>query len=381
MLGFSRRFVADRIGLDEDRLSAIELGQSPPSATEIELLARFYGLDDALLENEPIVIRRGEGIELLALSKEQPIDPETRTRIIGAANAARDLVDLEAALGLPARYAQWAQRVPPPRRGKDDAPFAVGAGWARAARKHLGLRGVVASVRDLLRDSWPFLRVLYADLGWRSDVTGVTFVDQVRGPTIVLNMLGRNENALVRRFSLAHEFAHVLIDYQRGQPLELFSTYKHGESLDIEARANAFAVRFLCPEPVARRLAEDNRERPLEAVKALVDTWGLHYAAARLYLNNLGHLYEIPPQPPVGLLTGSGSLAARARWELAEAPPLPARFPLTDVPPERQTDVAELAARLFAAGQISRGRLCEYLEVSRQAAVERVVDHFGLTPE
>ncbi|MEZ4475605.1 MAG: hypothetical protein R3F60_33375 [bacterium] len=49
------------------------------------------------------------------------------------------------------------------------------------------------------------------------------------------------------------------------------------------------------------------------------------------------------------------------------------------MPPERRTFIAELAARRFAQGALSRGRFCEYLEVSRAEEVERVVDYFGFT--
>ena len=376
LLGFRDRFVADRLAIPLERLQAIESGAAEPSVTEIELLAEFYGIDEERLEDEPIVIIKGEGVELLALNQELPVDDAGKARVVRAANAARDLVALEAMADCPARLELLkTNRIAPPVRARDEQPYKTGANWGRSARKHLGLHAPIASMRDLVHDHWPALRVLYADLGSKTGVAGLTFVDATRGPTIVLNLRGRNEHPLVRRFSLAHELGHVLIDLQRGQPLALLSTYKTGAHLDVEARANAFAMRLLCPEQVARRIA---REQTSEgAVRILINRWGVHYAAARLYLRNVANVTDLPPQMPTGMLEDSASLKARQRWAQAERPDLLADFPIAEVPPERRTMIAKLASRLHAEGTISRGRLCEYLRVSRAADVERIADFFG----
>ena len=379
-LGFSPSFAASRLGMDVSRLEAIESGTAVPSVTESELMARLYGIDEELLEETPIVLRHGDGIQLLALRNElEPLGADTTSRIIEVANAAQELMSLESELGLPDRQLEFAtRRMAPPTRRKDQAPHAVGANWARALCKSLALNGPVPSVTALVAHAWPQVRVLYADLGKNAGLSGLTFADGRRGPTIVLNLRGRNEHPLVRRFSLAHELAHLLIDFQRGQPLALLSQFGTDQSLDIEARANAFAMRLLCPEKRAREIVRRCEGDALQAARLLVIEWGVHYGAARLYLRNIAGVLALPPQPPPDFLTSFDEAVARRKWDEAEQSDLDSRFPFPSVPSERQTHLARAAVRLFAQGKMSRGRLCDTLYISRAESVERLVDYFDL---
>jgi hypothetical protein len=221
-------------------------------------------------------------------------------------------------------------------------------------------------MRELVAEAFPWVSVLYADMT-PSGPAGLTFADAVRGPTIVLNTVGKNANPAVRRFSLAHELCHVLFDRVRSEPLAILSGYLTEVGLERERRANAFAVRLLCPESVLRSLDAD---RPLDSVRQLLE-YGLHYAAIRLDLRVEAGI-EVPLIMPPGQLSGM-----EPELERAEAPIGVDSFPLKDAPPERRTLVAEAAARAYASGLIVRDELADYIGVTPADNVASVLDHFG----
>src|SRR5690606_29844633 len=110
------------------------------------------------------------------------------------------------------------------------------------------------------------------------------------------------------RFSLAHELCHLIVDLNQGQPLATVSEFLGESHLPREQRANSFAVRLLCPEAVLNRLAATGDE--VEAAKHVMAEYGLHYAAARLYLKNVAHM-DLPPAPPLALM----QIANLPKWQ------------------------------------------------------------------
>lgn len=351
------------------RLAELEEGDAP-TVYEAEKLGSVYGLDPDLLMDQPIVLEATDGVSVLALLDEfQEVSADTKVAILSAATAARDLVTLKARLGEPDPWSDFVAsfRLSHARGGA--TPFAQGRHYANGLRRklRLGDRPIV-SVRDLVRDAFPSIAVLYADL-FDPKLAGVTFADKVRGPTIVLNLQGKNCNPGVRRFSLAHELCHVLVDSDRAEPLASLSGFLSDRGLDRERRANAFAARLLCPEEVVRKLPSDG----LAAARALIEDYGFHYQAARLYLRNVGSL-ELPPQPPSGLIGAELS----SRWHLAEEALGLLQFPIVDVPSVRRTEVAVAAAKLYATGGIPRDAFARLLGVTPAHDVESVLAYFGL---
>src|SRR5690606_30796230 len=147
-------------------------------------------------------------------------------------------------------------------------------------RLELGTRPI-DSVRDLVATYFPAINLLYARLT-QDGPAGLSFADRFRGTTIVLNLDGKNENPCVRRFSLAHELYHILHDWNRQEPLALISGFLTDTGLEIERRANAFAMRFLCPSSKLRGV------HTAQDLVTLLREYGLHYAAIRLYLEKEG---------------------------------------------------------------------------------------------
>jgi len=370
LLGYRFESVVRLTGLAPERLRAIETG-ADPTVYEVERLAEVYGVDEEKLGEVPIELSPGDGVQVLAsLAEFREIDDVTRARIVGAANAAREFVRLlrmESEDDPRNRFRKELGAVPGPNRRF--APFRQGgmlATWVRRRWK-LGSRPI-RSLRDLVEQSLPAIGLLYADLG-SNGPAGLTFADALRGPTIVLNLRGKNTNPSVRRFSLAHELCHLLVDWTH-EPLAVISGYLTESSLEREQRANAFAVRLLCPESVLDRIGRKRSD--VEAARDLY-RYGLHYSAIRLYLRKQANV-ELPPTPPPEL----AAIGTEAVWAQAEEPAGIRGFPLDDVPSERRTVVARTAARLYSAGRIPRDAFADALGVTPGHEVERVLDYFGL---
>lgn len=374
LLGYRFDSVVRLASISAERLRAVEGEGAGPTVFEAEALSELYGIDSDRLLEQPIRLQPGDAVETLASLEEfVEVGDAIRARIVAAANAARDLVTLRKLQGLKedprSRFTRDTRQLARPRRAS--APHGEGAYYATEWRKVLRLgSSPLPSLRDLVAERFPAITVLYARLG-PDGPAGLSFADQLRGPTMVLNLDGKNVNPVVRRFSMAHELCHLLVDWDRRQSLAVLSGYLTDSGLDRERRANAFAVRFLCPPSVIPRL---DREAPSVAASKLSE-YGLPYAAVRLYLHNEASI-DLPHTPPPELV-GVGTETA---WATAEEPHGLSDFPLPDVPPERRTAVAQAAARAHSQGLIGRDAFARYLGVTPAADLERVLDFFALNP-
>jgi len=359
MFGFRLQTVADLSELGRDRLTAIEGGDAP-SVYELERLADVYGLDSDLLWDDPIVIDSEHGAAALAsLDEFRGLGDMTRAKLVRSARAAQDLVTLRKLLGLSVPALPKLAASNPL-----DEPFQQGASLAHALRTHLGLLlKPIDSMRDLIAIKLPGVAVLAANLG-SDGPAGLGFADSTRGPAIVLNLRGKNENAAVRRFSLAHELCHLLADWNRVEPLASISGYLSESGLAQEQRANAFAVRFLCPESVVQGL---HALRDEDALSVLMDEYKLPYRAARLYLRNEAKI-QLPDVGP--------AMLPDPALEAQETLRAVADFPLDEVPYERRGPLAELAVRAWCRGKIGRDACARYLGVTAGSEIERVADFF-----
>ncbi len=361
MFGFRLDTVAELTRLNSDRLRDIEAG-ADPSVYEREMLAEAYGLDADHLWEDPIVIPQAHVASALASQAEfRELGDMTRARLIRAARAAQDLVRLRTLLAQPSQPLPVLAR-PDPR----EPPYKQGALLAHELRAKLSVgAGPIRSLRDLVTTMLPGVAVLSADLGSEGPA-GLAFAYESHGPTLVLNLRGKNENPSVRRFSLAHEICHLFADWDHSEPRATISGYLSDTGLDREQRANGFAVRFLCPETVVYRLKGVRDE---DAIRVLVDEFKLHYRAAQLYLRNEANIH-LPENGPTAL--PDHELESLGTW------PAVRDFPLDDVPCERRGPLADLAVRAWCSGQISRDECASFLRVTPAAEIERVADFLGV---
>ncbi|MGB8296079.1 MAG: XRE family transcriptional regulator [Polyangia bacterium] len=375
LLHYTREGAARLSRISIERLTRIEDNGEPPSVFEVESLSRIYGIDADLLADDPIRLAPGDGVATLASLEEfRGLDDVTRMRVVAAANAARDLNHLRRLEQSESDPRERFRKEQPRVRMRKDAPaFRQGAQCAADLRRHRGIGDKpITSVRDFVIEQFPSVAVLYAELGGAGPA-GLTFLDRLRGPTVVLNLEGKNKNPCVRRFSLAHELCHLLLDWNKQDTIASISGYLNEARLAVEQRANAFAVRLICPEKIVKGLgAKDHRLVDAKTVKALA-SYGLPYGALRLYLRNEGGV-ELPEVPSLEL----GALGTEPQWISAEEPAGIAGFPLPEVKPERRTLIAQIAARLYSTGRLRRDAFADALGVTPGADLESVLDFFAL---
>ena len=347
-------------------MALLEKDNSSITVWESEVLGELYGVDgDVLAEDEPRVPPHTVVSALASTDEFHTIGDSVRARVIAVANAAREIVRLRTLLG-----------ISPPELEKievstQDIAYKVGARAAQLARDRFGLDDhAILSVRDLFREALAGADLLHAHLG-PDGPAGLTFASPAFGPVVALNLDGRNTNPCVRRFSLAHELYHLLVDWNHREPLATLSGWlKDGEQFEREQRANSFAIRFLCPESQLPNTTDVS-----ESASTLMVKWGLHYQAARLYLRNERGL-SLPGVPPLELKV----IGAESAWERDEKPDGLDSFPVLACPPERRTRVAYLAAQAYSRGLVARDAFARSLGVSPIEDVERVMDYLGIDP-
>ncbi len=164
---------------------------------------------------------------------------------------------------------------------------------AAKAREILGLgHEPIKSMRDLLEKELgiPLVQIELPD----SIAGGTVSFDHGRG--IFVNIQGNNDEAGVRRFTLAHELGHLLWDPdselrrivvdEYDSLSELTQTIEENDDYDfVEARANAFAIEFLAPGAQVKEVFQSENS-PSAGLKKVMDFFGLSYTAAKYHIFN-----------------------------------------------------------------------------------------------
>lgn len=235
--GLSQAQVAEQLGLSRPTVSLIEAGGRRVTSREMAALARLFGrtMEEFFQDQfEPQAA-------LSALFRAQ-LGADAPPRTLEAAgrclDLGRELTRLEALLDLSRSPTHDLPRIstPAPTTVMD----AVQQGEATAAeeRRRLGLGDApVADLAGLLESHG--VRTGVAELP--EEVDGVTLNAPEVGTFVVVN--GRNRSHR-RRFSLAHECAHVLLDWREPGRISTRQNVRDPR----EVRANAFAAAFLMPE-------------------------------------------------------------------------------------------------------------------------------------
>lgn len=124
---------------------------------------------------------------------------------------------------------------------------------------------------------------------------------------MVLNVNGRNQNELVRRFTLAHEACHVLFDRHDLAALSRLDAHDDLYAYSDDTRgphevgATAFAIHLLAP----KHLSEEVWTRVRGDIPGAMLAFGISFEAARAHLANyslqpLGERIVGVPTPPSG---------------------------------------------------------------------------------
>jgi len=346
-LGLNLDTVAEASGLDPGSLNSYESGKLEVPGDVLWRLSDVLGVPIEDIDTEALLGRHLAVMAVRFRADQRVVPDRVRLAVARAASAARDYVQLEDIAERPTRYesvARWPRAPQLPRR----EIWKSGRDLATLVRDRLGIDGPVGSMLNLVEKDLGALVI------WQKlpvDIAGYAFCDEIHGPAVVLNVNGRNQNELVRRFTLAHEACHVLFDRYDLEGLSRFDayddlyTYSDDTRDPHEIRANAFAIHLLAPEP---RLRESwTRERG--DIRRVMLAFGISFEATRAHLGNYGLL---PFAERVVRVTTSPS----DEWRAAESSELwyPA---FDDVPIERRHAIAKLAFELWVNGRITTSRL------------------------
>ncbi len=243
--------VARSLDISRSTVVQIEQGNRTVSSIELQKLAFLFGRDMRDFFREDF--RAEDAIVALFRAEADAADHDgVFQRLRECIALGRELTNLEQLLGIARDLAAVAQYPLPTPQKRWDA-IQQGERVASEERRRLGLGTAPApDMVELLETQG--VRTAVVELP--TDVSGLTISDGQVGLFTVANAIhhvGR------RRFSFAHEFAHVLVDRERSG---LISRSSRKNDLS-EIRANAFAAAFLMPrEGVQQFVAGLGKGRP-----------------------------------------------------------------------------------------------------------------------
>jgi Zn-dependent peptidase ImmA (M78 family)/transcriptional regulator with XRE-family HTH domain len=346
--GLTQEDVARDLQLARTTVVAIEAGDRRLRPQELVRMAELYGerLDELLRPGAP---PRRLTAHLRAAFGGMPEEPELARAVAQVQRLAEDFAELEKLMGagMGARY--------PPRYdlpGKD--PERQAEWLARAERERLQLGdGPLPHLRDVLEHDVG-LRIFSLPLPAR--VAGLFGSDDHLGACVAINAHQRWER---QRFSLAHEYAHFLIDRDRPDVSVALASYRRVPA--VERFAEAFARFLLLPQSGVERRFEAAKEAAGRLTNALLlqqaDYWQVSLQAMVLRLEDLrliksGHWARLERE---GFRPDEGRRLLGLPLTAPDAVLLPRRFQV-------------LALTAYREGRISEGRLAAFMRQDRVTA-------------
>lgn len=322
LLGLEIRHLLATAGVSAGAIEKLESYRWIP-IRQAERIARALGLDERTMswkseapaENERVAVR------LRTIGDDDPRLTSHVVSVIAEASwVAAAQARLQEKLGL----------VPSPHGIEPSADygapgrpaFRCGYELASRARDELGLgreNPLEESLRDLA-ESRLGIPVIQVEMG--DEIAGAT-IDVGGNRAIILNLGGRNRNALVRRSTVAHELGHYLYDPPGN--LETMRVDDYDQVADqagrihdpVEQRANAFGVEFIAPRSALaahfRKEMADHNDAP-RALLALIDRFGVSHTAVRNQLQN-ALAGEVDPE---SLVLPRGGRPDADKWEAIE---------------------------------------------------------------
>lgn len=268
--GMTQDAVATHLGVSRPTVVQIEAGNRSVSSLELDKLSYLFGRDI----REFVAASFQQEDTLAALFRAQPdvvSQPVVMEKLRECMALGRELTNLEGLVGLGrdlAAVATYPMQIP---RARWEA-IQQGQRLAEEERRRLGLGSApLPDLAELLEAQG--VRTGLVDLP--EDVSGLTLSDRKVGLFVVAN---RVHHYLRRRFSFAHEFAHVVVDRER---FGLISRASERDDL-VEVRANAFAANFLMPEDGVRQfVAGLGKGKPSRAHAEVFDEAGSLNAEGR----------------------------------------------------------------------------------------------------
>lgn len=167
------------------------------------------------------------------------------------------------------------------------APYEEGYELAEYAREDLGVPDAKSSVN--VKSQLRKLGVEVEEVALDTDsIRGVAIAGANFSPAILVNTASSfNKTGQGRKFTMAHEFCHILFDRTRARKLSHVSGA--WTTARVEKRANAFAAMFLASRTAVKRSFSG---ASVDAVKKQAEMLDLGYTALVEHLFNLGLINE-----------------------------------------------------------------------------------------
>jgi len=232
--GMKQEEVANRLGVSRSSISLMEMGKREVTSLELCKLAYIYGIDVASFLKEHDF--EPETIGSLFRQSGVAEKKETREALRRAVAVAREFKNLRSLLGVD-RVAGEIVSYDLPAPGDKKEAVDQGEWVASQERNRLNLGdAVIPDMAEIL-----FSQGIYTlQIDLPEDVSGLTLKHKELGIIVAVNS---GHHYYRRRFSYAHEYAHVLLDS------EILKISREDERKQLlEVRANAFAAAFLMPE-------------------------------------------------------------------------------------------------------------------------------------
>jgi Zn-dependent peptidase ImmA (M78 family)/transcriptional regulator with XRE-family HTH domain len=237
--GWSQSELAQRAGIDASTLSEIESGQNVPRIDTLVSLAHALGapLDTFLYADENPLEARLQSIET----------PENLPALQMWLDRCRRYLEIEASVGKQGIRAP-VYTLQPSSCLRDELVQIEAIAEQERHRLHLGIEPI-ADLVSVVEESG--LRVVGADLS-EDDIDGAfLFVPDYDSAVALIN---RSKSSLHQRFTLAHEYGHLLLHRNRSEIWE--RDFFRANSVE-ERQANAFAAAFLMPKPLIGRMYDE----------------------------------------------------------------------------------------------------------------------------
>jgi len=336
--GLSLRELQEAI---QNRVTAQAIGkyernEDMPSSGALTALARALSVsEDYLLATDELVL---DGVEFrkksIASKKEEAFVEGQALHLL------ERYLTLEDVLGLASVVWDRPREAPYPVKDVADAENAT-----RAVRMHWGL-GIepIPSLSELLEERG--VKVLSVNL---TDIDGLTAkVRRKGGEPIPVIVIKKNAWAERKRFTLAHELGHMLMDIRPGA--------------DAEKAANRFAGAFLMPaEALWREIGKQRKTISLGELLPLKQLFGASFQAIVYRCHDLGILGDVSYRRLFQIFNDQG-------WRKP-----PYREPGAIEPSaEEPRRLERLCFRALAEGVISESKAAEVLDTSVRDLTQRM---------
>lgn len=268
--GMTQEDVARRLGVSRPTVAQMELGNRAATSIELDKLAYLFGRD--IREFVADTFEEEDALAVLFRAEPEIANHEDVADSLRACIAlGREVTNLEGLLGIDRDLAGSVTYEVVAPRSRWDA-IQQGERAAEQERRRLGLGWAPSPPLPELLETQG-VRTGIVDLP--EEISGITISNQSVGLFIVAN---RRHAPARRRFSFAHEYAHVLFDRR----MKGIVTRSSDRDELVEVRANAFAAAFLMPpEGIRQFVVALGKGQPSRAIAQVFDEAGAVQAEGR----------------------------------------------------------------------------------------------------